>query len=583
MATLPTTHDRKASEVAKSSGESSAKPAVQVPVLVESNHVTAQKEEIDTPSYGEAANQMDGNTTVYLKGLRLHLITAAVCVSLFLTNLEIPIVTTSLISITNDLHSFSDTSWIISSYMLGYVSMLIIWAKLSDIFGRKLFVIAAVLVFTVFSGACGAAQSMTQLIILRAFQGLGGGGTFALGSVIIMELVPQESYAKYTSLVSVVFSMSLLLGPIIGGALNHSSTWRWIFLLNVPLGAWAAAVHFFCLPFDFPFQGQQTTHFKTYKNVGQLFSRETFGRVDFLGASLLFIATTLLVAALEEAGLSFAWKSAFVISLLTVSGLTWIAFVFWERIVTLRRNSTEPVFPWRLMTSRIWMGMTLNALFLGAPWFVTIFQLPQRFIVVNNASALGAGLRLIPFTLAAPVGSIISATIAGKAKVPPIYLVLLASSIQVIGFGLLSSLPLSEIEPNAQYGYQVIAGFGVGINISTLLLMTPFSIAEKRDNAVALSSVSQFRMLGGVIGLAIVTAAYKGYVNSRIEQILTREQSDRLFDSAAAIATFEPQIQERIKIIFAGGYNLQFRILIAFAAAQIPSSMLMWQKKQIVV
>ena len=131
--------------------------------------------------------------------------------------------------------------------------MLIIWAKLSDIYGRKLFAVASITVFTLFSGGCGAAQTMTQLcvfeslvpleiialilillnrIALRAFQGLGGGGNFALGSIIFMELVPAKLYPKYTSMVSVVFSLSLLLGPIFGGALNHLKTWRWVFLLK---------------------------------------------------------------------------------------------------------------------------------------------------------------------------------------------------------------------------------------------------------------------------------------------------------------------------------------------------------------
>lgn len=122
-----------------------------------------------------------------------------------------------------------------------------------------------------------------------------------------------------------------------------------------------------------------------------------------------------------------------------------------------------------------------NALFLGGPWFVTIFQLPQRFQVVDGISALDAGFKLIPFTVLAPVGSVISAVLAGKVKVPPIYLVLIASCIQVIGFALLSTLPIAAAASSAQYGYQVIAGFGVGINISTLILMTPYSVADPRD------------------------------------------------------------------------------------------------------
>ncbi|KAF7953324.1 hypothetical protein EAE96_006535 [Botrytis aclada] len=527
----------------------------------------------------EIINESDEVRFQYLKGLRLHLVTAAICMTLFLTNLEIPIVTTALISITNDLHHFGQDNWIISAYMLGYVSMLVIWAKLSDIFGRKPFAVLVVLLFTIFSGLCGAAQTMTQLIVFRALQGLGGGGNFAIGTIILVELVPKELYPKYTGLVSVVFSFSLLLGPIFGGALNHSPDWRWIFLLNVPLGILALAAFVFGLPASFPYQGQNIRH----QRIEPSSSKEAFRKIDFVGAILLVIATTLLVAALQETGGEFAWNSAFVVTLLIISGVTWVLFVLWERRVTLNMTSIEPVFPWRLMKSRVWVGMTLNALFLGGPWFVTIFQLPQRFQVVDGISALDSGFKLIPFTVLAPVGSVISAVLAGKVKIPPIYLVLVASCIQVIGFALLSTLPIKAAASPAQYGYQVITGFGIGINISTLILMTPYSVADPRDNSVALGCVTQFRIMGGALGLAIVTAAYKGYVTSRLSSFLTAEEQFSIFESAKYIQSLSPEIQGKVREVLAGGYNLQFRILIALAAAQIPSSLLMWKKQQIVV
>ena len=121
-----------------------------------------------------------------------------------------------------------------------------------------------------------------------------------------------------------------------------------------------------------------------------------------------------------------------------------------------------------------------NAFFLGAPFNVVIFSLPQRFQIVNGTSPLGAGIRLLPFTCAAPVGSIVSSMVAGKLKIPPIYLVVTASCLQIVGFSMLSTLPDVKYMLRAQYGYEVVAGFGVGINISTLVLMTPASV-QKRD------------------------------------------------------------------------------------------------------
>lgn len=124
-----------------------------------------------------------------------------------------------------------------------------------------------------------------------------------------------------------------------------------------------------------------------------------------------------------------------------------------------------------------------NALFLGGPFFVAIFQLPQRSQIVAGVSPLMAGVRLLPFTVSAPLGSIMASIVAGKAKIPPIYLVIGASSLQVIGFALLSTLPSTNRTLQAQYGYEVIAGLGCGVNISTLMLMTPFSV-EKKDQGM---------------------------------------------------------------------------------------------------
>ena len=365
---------------------------------------------------------------------------------------------------------------------------------------------------------------------------------------------------------------------------------------SVPAGVVAAIMIVICMPNGFPHHGDPRT--PRSDTVGA-FSKTTFDRVDFLGAFMLLIATLFLVAALEEAGNRYPWRSAFVIVLLTISGFAWIAFLWWERRVTLHSGAQEPVFPWRFIQSRIWLGMLLNAIFLGAPWFVTIFQLPQRIQVVNSTSPLAAGIRFIPFTLAAPLGSIVAPTIAKVGKVPPIYLVILASVIQVIGFALLSTLPTSQSISPAQYGYEILAGFGCGINITLLILMTPFSV-EERDKgmlfciapgdirlsltlsqAVAMGSVAQFRVMGGVIGLAIVTAVFNGYVRSKLGQILSASQVDDLLKAADSISALPVETQEMVRNILAEGYNIQMKILAGLAAAQIPSSFVMWQKQQI--
>ncbi|KAF2230324.1 MFS general substrate transporter [Viridothelium virens] len=549
---------------------------------------TSRNDILENASETEKGPENALPSITYITGTRLRLITAALSLCLFLTSLEIPIVVTALVKITTNLGGFRQSSWIVAAYLLGYVGVLIVFAKLSDIFGRKTLLLVAIFLFVVFSAACGAAQTIQQLIVFRAFQGVGGAGNYSLCSVIFFELVPEEKYAKYTSSVSVVYSLSLLLGPIFGGAISQSSTWRWVFLLNVPPGALAGVILVFCLPNHFPYHGnsQNRRHMS-----GKTSFKQTFQRLDLVGSILLIIATLSLVAALLEASNEFPWKSAFVITLLTISGLCWGVFLLWEYFITISDGIQEPVFPWRFVQSRVWTGMLLNAVFLGGPWFAAIFQIPQRLTYVNGTSALQAGVRFMPFTLAAPVGSVLAPTIIKAAKIPPIYLVLVAATIQVVGFALISTLPTHEAISASQYGYEIIAGFGCGINITLLILMTPYSV-QLRDKGklheillsfptVALGSVTQFRVMGGAIGLAIVTSVFNSFLRRKLGEFLTQDQIRSLLESADVLQTFPRETQTLTRAVIASGYNLQMKILAGLAGAQLLCTALMWQGKQI--
>ncbi|KAI9036876.1 MFS general substrate transporter [Aspergillus affinis] len=518
---------------------------------------TAKSEPAEVAVDVESSQTDSDPPAQYLTSLRLHLVTAA---------------------ITSDIGGQDKVYWIIASYMIGYVGVLVISAKFSDIFGRKSCLLAAVLIFIVFSGACGGSQTIEQLIVFRAFQGVGGAGNYSLCAAVVLELVPPEKYASYTSGMSVVCAISLLLGPIFGGAISESA-WRWVFLLNVPPAALAGLVLIFTLPNRFPRHNQpkNATHFSIRQSL-----TDTFRKVDLLGSCLLLIATVCLVAPLEEANREFAWRSAFTIVMLVISGLAWIIFLLWERRVTQSSGPTEPVFPWRFVQNRVWMGMLLNSICLGGTWFVAIFQLPQRFQFVNGLSPLQAGIRFIPFTVAAPVGSVLAPVVAKIFKIPLVYLVLVASLIQMVAYALLGTLSESVHMAAAQYGYQVLAGFGCGINITLLILMTPFTV-EERDKAVAMGAVAQFRVMGGAICLAIVTAASQGYLQSHLSNLLDPQQVHDILNSTDALGEFSAVTQEAIRKTYSGRYNLQMKILIELAGGQVLSTTLMWKKKQLTV
>ncbi|KAI1110903.1 major facilitator superfamily domain-containing protein [Nemania sp. NC0429] len=359
---------------------------------------------------------------IYIHGPRFWAMSSVIGILLFLVLLEIPIVITALVAIANELGDFGNVSWVLASYLLGYIAVIVIFAKLSDLVGRKTMLLVSASFFIVFSAACGASQTLDQVIIFRAFQGIGGGGCYSLCTILMMEVVPPERYASYVSTLSIMGALALLLGPIIGGAIAANTTWRWIFLLNIPIGVVAFVMALIAMPRGFPYQGQSFKH-----PPKDAFESKILNRVDFPGALLLMSATLGLTAGFEEADSRFPWNSPFVISLLTGSGVLWIILVIWERHVTLFNRTREPVLPWRFLINRQMMSLLCNQLLLGGPTLIGMFVLPQRFELVYGLSGLQAGIRLIPFSFAIPVATIIAGSLAGKRKIPILYIFIIGS------------------------------------------------------------------------------------------------------------------------------------------------------------
>ncbi|KAL9115407.1 MAG: hypothetical protein Q9227_000728 [Pyrenula ochraceoflavens] len=211
-----------------------------------------------------------------------------------------------------------------------------------------------------------------------------------------------------------------------------------------------------------------------------------------------------------------------------------------------------------------------------------VVQISQRFVIVNGDSALVAGARLLPWAILTPGGSTLGAILMGKPKVPPIYLLVLGSLLEIAGVVGLSKTSTSLQISSSQYGFQIMGGAGIGICSVALAMLVPY-VTEKKDLAVGTGAVTQFRILGGVIGLSIVTSVSTRVIRHDLLDFLPQPQADRLLDRTETIQYLHGAVRSAVRETFGRGYNLQMTILIGFAVAQIPATLLMWRRKQIVV
>ncbi|KAF2180760.1 putative efflux pump antibiotic resistance protein [Zopfia rhizophila CBS 207.26] len=510
----------------------------------------------------------------HLNGWRLALTTLGIIISALIINLEVSIVSTSLVSITDDLKGFKQTSWVVSGYLITYTGFMILATKLSDVFGRKHCMVTGLALFTAFSGGCGGARTMTQLIVCRFFQGVGAAATYSMTVLITYEMVPKVKVPLYGGLNSIAVALATVMGPLFGGIITEHTTWRWVFYLNLPTGAFAIALFMLALPNNFPYHG--TGLLKAKKQPHSYL--DYLKTIDILGAFLVLGGSLLLSTALLETSNRFSWHYGGTIALLVLAGLCWIGFFAWEWFVSLRIRKQEPLFPWNFVYNRPWMGMILSSCLSGVPFNALVIYIPQRIQTVSGMSPLAAGIRLLPYSFGVAFGAVLASVASSKRRVAVTNILLFGASLQVIGIALLSTQSGTSHIPKKVYGFEALAGIGMGASFGVLVFATPF-VVEPKDLAVATGAIMQFRFLGGVIGLAIGSSIMNSRIKSGLEHILIQEVIGELLQSVEVLKLLPLAVKGRAIQLFADMYNLQDKVMIAFAAAQIPAVALIWNRQ----
>ncbi|EPS30513.1 hypothetical protein POX_b02482 [Penicillium oxalicum] len=503
-----------------------------------------------------------GSDIVYLTGWRLILTAIGLLIGFFLSNLDVTIVSSSLTNITDSLEGFEKRSWIITGYLATYTGFMAIWTKASDIIGRKHTTIAALVILLAFSIGCGCAQTVNQLIVFRALQGIGGAGAYALAILCIYEIAPRTKLPTYSAIMSCCLALACLIGPIVGGILAEVSAWRWVFFINVPLCAIAIVIVLVAMPKNFGLD-QHKPSFRTRA------SYRSFANLDLVGSLLIIIGSFLIVTVFNETNLAFSWSSGASIALLVLTGISWIAFFAWEIYIS-DIPGKDPIFPKRWFFDRPWLGVLITSFVTGAPFNVVLVYVPQQAQILLNKSPLDSGVYLIGYSAVAAAAAALVNFISAKGRIPFIYSLLVGCIVHTVGVGLLSTIASSEGFHATDVGYSVIAGVGIGIILGVLMLCTPY-IVEDRDLAIATGAVVQFRFLGGAIGLAIASNILNGHLSSHLQGVFKPHDLHILLENVDMIKALGPALQKEVRDVIAASYMTQLRVMIGFAAAQLPA------------
>ena len=409
---------------------------------------------------------------------RVRLIFGALLLVLLLASLDQTIVSTALPTIVGDLGGVSDLSWVVTAYLLSSTVVGPVYGKLGDQYGRKIVLQVAIVIFLVGSALCGISQNMTELIVFRGIQGLGGGGLFVITIAVVGDIFPPRQRGRYQGYFGGVFGVSTVLGPLLGGFFVDNLSWRWIFYVNLPIGLIALAV------IATAFQ-PRIDHVKH--------------TIDYLGASLLAGGLAAIVLYTSLGGTTYSWTSPWMLALIVGGVLLLVAFVFAES------RAAEPVLPLELFRNRVFSVSSAMGFIVGLALFGAITYLPLYLQDVKGHSPTTSGLLILPLMvglLTASIGSGQLITRFGRYKPFPVA----GTAIMVVGLFLLSRLQV-DTSTVVTGAYMLVLGFGLG-NVIQVLVLAAQNAVDYKYLGVASSGSTLFRQIGGSIGVSVFGAIF---------------------------------------------------------------------------
>jgi EmrB/QacA subfamily drug resistance transporter len=421
---------------------------------------------------------MSATTYRALPRERLVLTLAGLALTLLLASLDQTIVGTALPRIVAELRGFDHYAWVTTAYLLASTTVVPIVGKLSDMYGRKRFLVGGAVLFLAASMLCGLAQDMVQLSLCRGLQGLGGGILMGTTFTVISILFPPAERAKVQGLFSAVFGFASIAGPLLGGFLTDHLSWRWVFYVNLPVGLAALAVLVVA-----------------FTDVGVAPRRR--GGVDYAGAATLVLGTGALLLALSWGGRDYAWDSPPVLGLLAGAAVLLGGFL------AIEARAAEPIIPLDLFRNPVVTVSVLASSFTSIGMFGAIIFLPLFVQAVMGANATTSGLVLAPMMLSMIGSSVVCGQVIARTGR---YRWIGAGGLAVATVG---TWLLSRLTPDAAYATvvrdMVLMGAGIGATFPVFVLAAQNATPLERIGVV--TAVTQFcRQIGGTVGVAVFGA-----------------------------------------------------------------------------
>jgi EmrB/QacA subfamily drug resistance transporter len=425
----------------------------------------------------------------------LSIVIAGLLLGILMASMDNTIVATAMGDIVGELGGMDKFIWVTSAYMVAEMAGMPIFGKLSDMYGRKRFFVFGIIVFMLGSVLCGLADSITELAIFRAVQGIGGGALIPIAFTIMFDAVPIEKRGQLGGLFGAVFGLSSIFGPLLGAYITDHIAWQWIFYINLPLGL----LSFLMVTF---FYKESHEHSKQ--------------PIDWLGAFTLLGAIVCLMFALELGGKQFAWQSPIILSLFAGFAVLLIAFLMAEK------RAEEPIISFGLFKNRLYTTSILVALFSGAAFIAASVYIPIFIQGVLGGSATNSGLVLLPMM----VGSVITATLGGSLMNKFSYRNIMIPTLAILALGIALVATISAESSRLTVTiYMVLIGLGIGASFSVLSNAAIHGLSY-RQRGTAGATLNFIRSLGMTIGITAFGLIQSQYFTNKMTKLYSSDGSE---------------------------------------------------------